>query len=136
MTVDNLQHIEQNFSHMQEQLAHQQRAFLARPMPTAAERIRRLDKLHNALIDYRERLVEAVSHDFGGRSRAETLLAEFYATLEGIAYNRKQLTKWMRPEKRHTSLTVFPARVEMMYQPIGVVGIVVPLILSTRNLGH
>ncbi len=126
MTVDNLQHIEQNFSHMQEQLANQQRAFLARPMPTAAERIRRLDKLHNALIDYRERLVEAVSHDFGGRSRAETLLAEFYATLEGIAYNRKHLTKWMKPEKRHASLTVFPARVEVMYQPIGVVGIVVP----------
>lgn len=107
-------------------LATQKKAFLAAPMPEAKQRIRNLDKLHNALLDHKEQLLKAVSQDFSNRSEAETLLAEFYATMDGIAYNRKRLKKWMKPQRRHVPLTVMPASVKVIYQPLGVVGIVVP----------
>ncbi|MCG8669400.1 MAG: coniferyl aldehyde dehydrogenase [Pseudomonadales bacterium] len=107
-------------------LALQKQAFLAMPLPSAKHRIRNLDKLHNALIDYKERLITAVNNDFSNRSTAETLLAEYYATLEGIAYNRKRLKKWMKPQRRHVPLTIMPASVKVIYQPLGVIGIVVP----------
>ncbi|WP_419811669.1 coniferyl aldehyde dehydrogenase [Bacterioplanoides sp.] len=107
-------------------LANQKKAFLANPMPEAKQRIRNLDKLHNALLDHKEQLLKAVSQDFSNRSEAETLLAEFYATMDGLAYNRKRLKKWMKPQRRHVPLTVMPASVKVVYQPLGVVGIVVP----------
>lgn len=104
----------------------QKTAFSAHPMPSAEDRIYNLDKLHNALVDYKELLINAVSLDFGSRSRTETLLTEIYATFEGIAYNRDNLRKWMKPQWRKRSLSLFPSRVQVMYQPLGVVGIVVP----------
>ncbi len=107
-------------------LAKQKQSFLTMPMPSSKQRIKNLDKLHNALLDYKERLIDAVNQDFSNRSTAETLLAEYYATLEGVAYNRKRLKKWMKPQRRHTPLTIMPASVKVVYQPLGVVGIVVP----------
>lgn len=106
--------------------AAQKKACLACPMPDFATRIRRLDKLHNALIDNRARIIDAVSRDFSNRAAAETELAEIMPLLEGIAYYRKRLRRLMRPQRRHTPLTLMPARVELQYQPLGVVGIVVP----------
>lgn len=107
-------------------LATQKKAFLASPMPEAKQRIRNLDKLQNALLDHKQQLIQAVSQDFSNRSEAETLLAEFYATLHGIAYNRKKLKKWMKPQRRSVPTTLMPASVKVVYQPLGVIGIVVP----------
>ncbi|MCG8443127.1 MAG: coniferyl aldehyde dehydrogenase, partial [Caulobacterales bacterium] len=107
-------------------LAGQKLACLADPMPSRAARLRRLDKLHNALLDYRARLVSAVSADFSNRSAAETDLAEIMTLLDGIAFYRGRLKRLMKPQKRHTPLMLMPARVEVIYQPVGVVGIVAP----------
>ena len=114
------------FQYLEEQLAKQKSAFLESPMPTAKERIHNLDKLHNAILDYQDRLVTAVNNDFSNRSEAETLIAEIYAVLEGIDYNRKRLKKWMKPQRRHVPLSLQPASVKVIYQPLGVIGIVVP----------
>lgn len=104
----------------------QQEAFLEQPYPTRAERINRLDRLHNALIDYRAELIAAVTEDFSSRPLAETELAEFMPLFEGIAYYRKRLKKLMRAQKRHVPLALMPASAEVHYQPVGVVGIVAP----------
>lgn len=104
----------------------QKKAYITDPMPDHATRIRRLDKLHNALIDNRDRIIDAVSRDFSNRAAAETELAELMPLLDGIAFYRKRLRRLMRPQRRHTPLTLMPARVEVQYQPLGVVGIVVP----------
>jgi coniferyl-aldehyde dehydrogenase len=104
----------------------QKQAALADPMPDRATRIRRLDKLHNALLDNRARIIAAVNKDFSNRAAAETQLAEIMPLLDGIAYYRKRLRKLMRPQKRHAPMTIRPGRVEVRYQPVGVVGIVVP----------
>lgn len=94
--------------------------------PTAEERIDRLDRLHNAILDYEDRIISAISADFGNRAPAETKLSEIYALLENIAYQRKHLRRWMRPQRRHTPLTAWPARTQLIYQPLGVVGIIAP----------
>ncbi|MEM6536979.1 MAG: coniferyl aldehyde dehydrogenase [Pseudomonadota bacterium] len=104
----------------------QKKACAADPMPSYEARIRRLDKLHNAILDYRSRLITAVSNDFSNRASAETDLAEIMPLLDGIAYYRGKLRRLMKPQKRHVPLTVMPAKVEVHYQPVGVVGIVVP----------
>ena len=104
----------------------QKTAFRQTPMPTAQQRIRNLDRLHNALLDYKDRLIASISNDFGNRAESETLLAEILPLLEGIAYNRARLGKWMKPQRRHVPLTLQPASVKVLYQPLGVIGIVVP----------
>lgn len=104
----------------------QKKAALAEPMPDHATRIRRLDKLHNALLDYRARLISAVSQDFSNRAPAETEMTEIMTVFDNIAYYRKNLRKFMKPQRRHVPLTLMPSRVEVRYQPVGVVGIVVP----------
>lgn len=107
-------------------LQRQKQAYLADPMPSHSDRVRRLDKLHNALLDNRERFAAAANQDFSSRPAAETEMAEIVPLLEGIAYYRKRLKKLMKPQKRHAPPTVMPAKIEVRYQPLGVVGIVVP----------
>lgn len=107
-------------------LTRQKQRFLANPAPTLAQRITRLNRLHNAILANREALKAAVSQDFSARADAETELAEIMPLLEGIAYYRKRLKSLMKPQRRHTPQTLLPAKVEVHYQPLGVVGIVVP----------
>lgn len=111
---------------LQQLLDAQKKAFLTNPMPSAQERIDNLDKLHNAIVIYKDRLVAAINDDFGNRSTAETLLAEYFAALEAIDFNRKRVKKWMKVERRHVPQTVAPGSVKLMYQPLGVIGIIVP----------
>ncbi len=101
-------------------------AYARQPAPTARERIDRLKRLHNVILDYKDRLVEAVDADFGGRAGAETLLMELLPVLQGIAHNRKHVRKWMKASRRETPLMLFPCTSKVHYQPLGVIGIVVP----------
>ncbi len=71
-------------------------------------------------------LAEAISSDFGHRSRHETRLLEVFPSLEAIRYARRHLRDWMRPQRRSTSMWFLPGRSCVMFQPLGVVGIVVP----------
>ncbi len=104
----------------------QRQAYLQDPMPSRKTRIHRLDRLHNALFDYRAQLEEAVSADFSNRAVAETNMTELDPLLQGIAYYRKRLGKFMKPQRRHTPLSQRPASAMVHYQPLGVVGIVAP----------
>lgn len=126
MSAPHLTPIETKLPDLENLLLAQKKASLADPMPDHATRIRRLDKLHNALIDNRARIISTISKDFSNRASAETELAEILPLLEGIAYYRKRLKKLMKPQRRHAPMTVQPAKVEVRYQPVGVVGIVVP----------
>ena len=70
-------------SQLEALLARQKKAFMDSPAPTRQQRIQRLDRLHNALLDHRQALADAISQDFSGRSSAETELAEIMPLLEG-----------------------------------------------------
>ena len=78
----------------------QRRAVRRQPYPSLVERVHLLDRLHNAIIDYKDQLLAAVNTDFGTRSDAETLMAEIFPLLDGIAYCRKNLKRWLKPQRR------------------------------------
>lgn len=126
MSAPHLTTVETEVPDLEALLVAQKKAALADPMPDHATRIRRLDKLHNSLLDNKARLIAAVSKDFSNRSAAETELTEILTVLDGIAYYRKRLKKFMKPQRRHAPITLMPAKIELRYQPVGVVGIVIP----------
>ena len=93
---------------------------------TYEQRIELLSRLDAAVRRNREAVVEACSRDFGRRARIETLAADVMVTLDEIKHARKNLRRWMRPQRRAINLTFKPARGEIRYTPLGVVGVVAP----------
>lgn len=104
----------------------QRQAFAANPMPIASQRLQWLDSLRRLLSEERQCLIDAISADFSHRSADETLLAELMPSLHNIHYARRHLKKWMRASRRNVGLAFQPASAKVMYQPLGVVGIIVP----------
>ena len=107
-------------------LYRQRAAFLRDGQPTLAARKADLLKLKNAV---RARLPEferSLNADFQGRSAKETAILEGMALVQGINYLRRNLKGWMRPQKRHVELHFLPGRARVVYQPLGVVGIMSP----------
>ena len=100
-------------------------AYLAH-IPSYGERITALDRLAAAVRKHSDELVAACTTDFGRRAPLETLLAEVMVSLDEIKHARKHLRRWMRPQKRAVNVTFLPARGEIRYVPLGVVGIVAP----------
>lgn len=109
------------------QLLQQQReAYYREPIPTLASRRAALARLRQALLDHRDALVAAVDQDFGGRAAAETLLGEVLPAVQAIDHARRHLRRWMRPQRRRVPLVLQPAAARVVYQPLGVVGIMAP----------
>ncbi|QXH56347.1 coniferyl aldehyde dehydrogenase [Pseudomonas maumuensis] len=104
----------------------QRRAFAGNPMPPATQRRQWLKSLREALLADQEQLITAIDDDFSGRSRDETLLAELMPSVMGLRDAEKQLGRWMRPSRRKVGLAFQPASARVQYQPLGVVGIIVP----------
>ncbi|MCC6647227.1 MAG: coniferyl aldehyde dehydrogenase [Polyangiaceae bacterium] len=94
--------------------------------PDEAERLRWLSRIERLMLSNKERIADAISADFGSRSRHETMIAEIFVTVSYIRYVKENLRHWMEPERRHVAFTFFPARNEVLYQPLGVVGIISP----------
>lgn len=113
-------------STLPELLSTQQQAFQAQPMPSAEQRIEWLQGLRTLLANQQQQLAQAISADFSHRSRHETLLAELMPSLDGIDYACKRIKRWMRPARRKVGLAFQPARAQVVYQPLGVVGVIVP----------
>ena len=110
-----------------EQLFQQQKAaYRAHPLPSADERIADLKRLKEVLLKHKDALADAVYQDFSCRSKDETLVAEIMTSVQGINYNIKHVRKWMKPSKRHVGMLFAPSHNHVMYQPLGVVGIIVP----------
>lgn len=104
----------------------QRRAYAANPMPPAAQRQQWLKALRDVLSDERQALIHAISQDFSQRSADETLFAELMPSLHGIHYASKHLKVWMKPSRRAVGLAFQPASAKVIYQPLGVVGVIVP----------
>ncbi|MFP6847208.1 MAG: coniferyl aldehyde dehydrogenase [Pseudomonas sp.] len=104
----------------------QQTAVYAQGAPTYEQRIAALDAVSRLVSDHHEQLLEAVCADFGNRSFAETQLSELMPIVNGIKHIRSHLKAWMRPSKRKVSMAFKPASARVIYQPLGVVGILAP----------
>ena len=106
--------------------AAQRSAFERVPYPALAERDRRLAALQRMLLEHADAIAAAVSRDFGNRSIHETRLLELFPSLEAIKHARRHLRRWMKPQRRRTSLWFLPGRSSVIAQPLGVVGVIVP----------
>ena len=105
----------------------QRQAYLANPIPGYDQRKQDLLALKNMLNENREDIIEAISQDYGNRSRHESQFAELIAVTDGINDAIKNLKKWMRPQRRHVDLSLYPgAKNRVIPQPLGVMGIIVP----------
>jgi len=104
----------------------QRRAYAANPMPSAAQRQQWLKALRDLLSDERQALINAISQDFSHRSADETLFAELMPSLHAIHYASKHLKGWMKPSRRAVGIAFQPASAKVIYQPLGVVGVIVP----------
>ncbi|MBL8325925.1 MAG: coniferyl aldehyde dehydrogenase, partial [Rubrivivax sp.] len=105
----------------------QREAWLADPMPSLAVRRQRLAQLARFVQDHREAICEAISADYGHRSRHETVLAEVVPVVDGIRHAQRHLRSWMKPQRRPIDRMVFGlASNRVIPQPVGVVGVIVP----------
>jgi coniferyl-aldehyde dehydrogenase len=96
------------------------------PMVERNRRQARLDALLALVHDNADRFVTAISADFGHRSAHETRLLELFPSLEAVRHTRSHFGAWMKPQRKSASLWFRPGRAQIIPQPLGVVGIIVP----------
>ena len=112
---------------LEQTLQLQRDAYFAHPYPSLDERKADLRKLQALLRDHREAILDAISADYGNRSRHETLFAEFYGVIDGVEHATSHLRKWMKPQRRSIDLkNFFGASNRVIPQPVGIVGHIVP----------
>lgn len=128
MTADiaYLQTLQQPLDELDRLFEAQRAAYALNPMPPAAQRQQWLKALRELLSSERQALIEAISADFSHRSADETLLAELMPSLHGIHYASRHLKGWMKPSRRKVGVAFQPASAKVVYQPLGVVGVIVP----------
>jgi coniferyl-aldehyde dehydrogenase len=107
-------------------LTGQKQAYRSAPNPSAKERTAQLSALKSAMLSFQDDLVNALNEDYGQRPAQDSLIADIMPCIVNINYTIKRLNKWMKPQRRHAGLLLAPAKVEVHYQPLGVVGIMVP----------
>ena len=121
-----LQQNQQQIDALEPLLAAQRAAFRANPMPSAEQRLAWLKSLRELIHQEKDALVAALHADFSNRAESETILAEIMASLNGIHYASKRLKKWMKPSRRAVDLSFQPAKARVIYQPLGVIGVISP----------
>ncbi|HEX8262016.1 MAG TPA: coniferyl aldehyde dehydrogenase [Allosphingosinicella sp.] len=100
----------------------------SRRQPAADLKLRRdrLERLRAVLAGREAAFAKAISDDFGVRSRTETELLEIVPTMSAIRHARKQVERWMRPERRRVDPLFQPAAAWVRFEPLGVIGIISP----------
>jgi coniferyl-aldehyde dehydrogenase len=115
-----------------------QRARFAGAPPDYDQRILALHTLRDALRTREAALADAISADFGGRSRHETRLLELLPLTDLIRHACSSLAGWMKPRRAASSWFLLPSRAYTIHQPLGVVGIMgawnYPLLLTIGPL--
>jgi coniferyl-aldehyde dehydrogenase len=106
----------------------QRSAFTAELPVSVAARKDRLKRLAAMTVENAERLVQAMSHDFGHRSRGQSLISDISGGVLQAKYALKHVDRWVRPEKRPLPfpMGLLGARAWVEYQPKGVVGVIAP----------
>ncbi len=109
-------------------LERQRRAFAAE-LPVSLEA--RRDRLRRAIAmiaDNADRLCDALSEDFGHRSREQSMITDIAASIAPLKHAMRHLARWARPQRRPVlfPLGLLGGRGWIEYQPKGVVGIIAP----------
>ncbi len=93
--------------------------------PASAERRKdRLQRAVNLIKDNRDQLAQAMSQDFGHRSKYQSLVADIATTIKGLQHAIASLDNWMQPEPVFGLEGELQAHIQK--QPLGVVGVISP----------
>ncbi|WP_127075090.1 coniferyl aldehyde dehydrogenase [Rhodomicrobium lacus] len=109
-----------------EVLTLQRTAFLRDGPPDLDERREDLKRLIAAIGEKADAIASAISADFGSRSSHETIVADVWPVVAGARNTVKQLRGWMKPRSVGVGIELLPGRGRILYQPLGVVGIISP----------
>jgi len=85
-----------------------------------------LARFAEAIVRHADSFAKAVAADFGHRSAHETKLADLYPVVASLRHARRNFRRWMKPRRRPIQLMFQPGSGRVLYQPLGVVGIVSP----------
>jgi len=91
----------------------------------------RRDRLKRAIAmvaDNADRLCDALSEDFGHRSREQSMITDIAASVGPLKHALKHLARWAKPQRKPVlfPLGLLGGRGHIEYQPKGVVGIIAP----------
>lgn len=113
--------------YLRRDLERQRTAYLNGPAPDRKQRRDDLLALKRMLLEHREEIIEAISMDYGNRSRHETLFAEIIAVTDNINDSLRHLQSWMKTQRRRIDFAIFPGgKNRVIPQPLGVVGLIIP----------
>jgi coniferyl-aldehyde dehydrogenase len=104
----------------------QKRAWMEQGGLSPERRDEALGALAEALVRHTDEFTKAVADDFGHRSPHETKLADLYPVIASLRHARKNFRRWMKPRRRPIQWMFQPGSGRILYQPLGVVGIVSP----------
>ena len=126
--IESTQSIGQISSELNTLLERQKAAFLADGPVSYETRIKRLNKLIELLVDNQQALCDALDADYGGRSPRMSRMAEIMGAVNNAKNAKKNLKKWMKPEKRKSPvpMNLVGAKTTLHYQPKGVIGNMTP----------
>ena len=92
---------------------------------TAQERIRKIERLRDAMLSRREEIRQALWLDYQ-KPAAEVDLSEIYPALGEARHAIRHLRRWLRPQRVPTPLALLGSRSRVIYEPKGVVLIISP----------
>jgi len=106
----------------------QRSAFESQGPASAAVRRERLDRAIDLLVANQSVLCEAVASDFGRRPAELTRFMDIFPSVHALKFARRHVARWMKPVRRRLGFpNALPGtRGEIVYQPLGVVGIISP----------
>ncbi len=110
-------------------LLDRQRAAFFQDLPiSAAARKDRLKRAIAMVADHADAWCDALSEDFGHRSREQSMITDIGASIGPLRHALKHVDRWMAREKRSVRfpLGLLGARAWVDYQPKGVVGVIAP----------
>lgn len=110
-------------------LLDRQRAAFTAELPVSLDARRgRLKRAKAMVRDHAVRFCDALSEDFGHRSREQSMLTDIAGSIGPIDHALRHLARWSRAEKRPVQfpLGLLGARAWVEYQPKGVVGVIAP----------
>ncbi|HWU94748.1 MAG TPA: coniferyl aldehyde dehydrogenase [Sphingomonas sp.] len=113
---------------MRDLLDAQRAAFMAE-LPVSLEvRGDRLKRTIAMVSDNADKLCDALSEDFGHRSREQSMITDIAASVGPLRHALKHLKRWAKPARKPVlfPLGLLGGRGHIEYQPKGVVGIIAP----------
>ncbi len=112
---------------LHDRFAAQKQAFLRDPYPSRDTRKANLEAVMGMMMAYGDRIVAAMSADFGSHPELASRMVEVLGPVGRAAHAIAHLDMWMAPQPRDVDAAFFgSATASIRHQPKGVIGNIVP----------